>query len=140
LAGRRTILKNPADHEIMDVTMSKEPLGPVAPLGDDAWFNVVKWAVFATFEAEESGITSKNVEEVAKTIKDPAVKRMLGLEGDLHKGLGLEKDWVIKMIKSVGNYGEIYDRNLGPATPLNLPRGPNNLWTKGGLLYAPPFR
>jgi len=140
LAGRRSVLKNPADHEIMDVTMSKEPLGPVVPLGDDAWFNVVKWAVFATFEAEESGITSKNVDEVVKTTKDPAIRRMLGLEGDLHVGLGLEKDWVVKVIRGVGNYGEIYDRNLGPATPLNLPRGPNNLWTKGGLLYAPPFR
>jgi general L-amino acid transport system substrate-binding protein len=140
LAGRRSIFKNPDDHEIMDVTLSKEPLGPVVPFGDVQWFNVVKWAVFATIEAEEAGITSKNVDQVAATTKDPAVRRLLGLEGDLHKGLGLEKDWVIKIIKGVGNYGEIYDRNLGPATPLSLPRGPNNLWTKGGLLYAPPFR
>lgn len=140
LAGRRSIFKNPDEHEIMDVTLSKEPLGPVVPFGDVQWFNVVKWTVYATIEAEESGVNSKNVDQVAATTKDPAVRRLLGLEGDLHKGLGLEKDWVIKIIKNVGNYGEIYDRNLGPGTPLNIPRGPNNLWTKGGLLYSPPFR
>jgi len=139
LAGRRSVFKTPADHEILDVTMSKEPLGPVVPLGDDQWFNVVKWTVFATFQAEESGITSKNVDEMLKS-NDPTIKRLLGVEGDLAKGLGLEKDWVVKVIKAVGNYAEIYDRNLGPATPLNLPRGLNKMWTEGGLLYAPPYR
>jgi len=139
LAARRSVFKNPADHEILDVTMSKEPLGPVVPLGDDAWFNVVKWVVYATFEAEEQGITSKNVDEKLKST-DPVVKRLLGVEGELNKGLGLEKDWVVKVIKAVGNYGEIYDRNLGPSTPLNIPRGLNKPWTQGGLLYAPPYR
>ncbi len=139
LAGRRSVFQNPADHEIMDVTMSKEPLGPVVPLGDDQWYNVVKWVVFATFQAEESGITSKNVDEMLKSA-DPTIKRLLGVEGDLAKGLGLNNDWVVKVIKAVGHYGEIYDRNLGPTTPLNLPRGPNKPWTQGGLLYSPPYR
>ncbi len=139
LAGRRSVFKTPGDHEIMDVTMSKEPLGPVVPLGDDQWYNVVKWVVFVTLQAEESAIDSKNVEEMAKST-DPVIKRLLGVEGDLAKGLGLEKDWVIKMIKAVGNYGEIYDRNLGPSTPLNIPRSLNKPWTQGGLLYAPPYR
>lgn len=139
LAARRSVFKNPADHEIMDVTMSKEPLGPVVPLGDDQWFNVVKWVVFATFQAEESGITSKNVDDMLKS-PDPTIRRLLGVEGDLAKGLGLSNDWVVKVIKAVGNYGEIYDRNLGPSTPLNLPRGLNRQWTQGGILYAPPYR
>ena len=139
LAGRRSVFKTPGDHEIMDVTMSKEPLGPVVPLGDDQWFNVVKWVVYVTFQAEESGIDSKNVDEMAQST-DPVIKRLLGVEGDLAKGLGLEKDWVIKMIKAVGNYGEIYDRNLGPSTPLNIPRSLNRPWTLGGILYAPPYR
>jgi len=138
LASRRTVFKNPAEHEILDVTMSKEPLGPVVPLGDNQWFNVVKWVVYATIQAEESGITSKNVDEMAKS-NDPVIKRLLTDEA-LAKGLGLEKDWVVKVTKAVGNYGEIYDRNLGPNTPLNLPRGPNKPWTQGGLLYAPPYR
>ncbi len=139
LASRRTVFKTPADHEIMDVTMSKEPLGPATPLGDDQWYNVVKWTVFATFQAEESAITSKNVEDTAKTSKDPVITRLLGDEA-LAKGLGLDKDWVVKVIKAVGNYGEIYDRHLGPTTPLNIPRGLNKQWTEGGLIYAPPYR
>ena len=138
LAGRRTVFKTPAEHEIMDLTMSKEPLGPAVPLGDDQWFNVVKWAVYATFQAEESGITTKNVDEMAQS-SDPVIKRLL-TDDALAKGLGLDKDWVVKVIKAVGNYGEIYDRSLGPSTPLNLPRGPNKPWTQGGLLYAPPYR
>ncbi|MDE3090201.1 MAG: amino acid ABC transporter substrate-binding protein, partial [Chloroflexota bacterium] len=138
LAGRRTVFKTPADHEIMDVTMSKEPLGPVVPLGDDQWFNVVKWTVYATFQAEESGVTSKNVDEMTKST-DPVTKRLLS-DDALAKGLGLNADWVVKVIKAVGNYGEIYDRSLGPTTPLNIPRALNNLWTKGGILYAPPYR
>ncbi len=138
LAGRRSVFKTPGDHEIMDVTMSKEPLGPVVPLGDDQWYNVVKWVVFATFQAEESGVTSKNVDEMAKS-KDPVISRLLGDEA-LAKGLGLEKDWVVKVVKAVGNYGEIYDRSLGPNTPLNIPRALNKQWTDGGLLYAMPYR
>ncbi len=136
LAARRTVFKTPDDYEIMDVTMSKEPLGPATPLGDDQWFNVVKWTIFATFQAEESGVTSKNVNDMMNS-KDPTIRRLLDVEGDLNKGLGLDKGWVAKVLTAVGNYGEIYDRNL---TPLGLPRGLNKPWTQGGLLYSPPYR
>ena len=137
LVATRTTLSNPDEHIILDEVMSKEPLGPVAPLGDDEWFNVVKWVVFATIQAEESEITSANVADMAGS-DDPVVARLLGAEGDL--GLGLEPDWVVDVITAVGNYGEIYDRNLGPGTPFDLERGLNSLWTDGGLLYAPPYR
>jgi len=139
LAARRTVMKNPDDHVILDVVMSKEPLGPVVPLGDDQWFNVVKWVVFGTFQAEESGITSKNL-DTFMTSQDPVVRRLLGLEGELGQELGLTNDFVARVIKHVGNYEEIFNRNLGPDTPFKMDRGPNALWTKGGLLYAPPFR
>jgi general L-amino acid transport system substrate-binding protein len=109
----------------------------VAPSGDDPWFNVVKWVVYATIQAEESGITSDNVAEMVGS-DDPVIARLLGADGDL--GLGLDGDWVVDVITAVGNYGEIYDRNLGPGTPFELERGPNNLWTEEGLLYAPPYR
>ena len=137
LVARRTAFANPAEHVLLDVVMSKEPLGPVVPLGDDAWFNVVKWVVFATIEAEELGIDSTNVEDMVGN-ENPVIARLLGADGDL--GLGLEPDWVVTMISSVGNYAEIYDRNLGPGTPFDLDRGLNSLWTEGGLLYAPPYR
>jgi general L-amino acid transport system substrate-binding protein len=137
LVAQRTILGNPADHVILDEVMSKEPLGPVVPLGDDEWFNVVKWVVFATFEAEERGITQDNVADLVGS-DNPVIARLLGADGDL--GLGLEADWAVSVISAVGNYGEIYDRNLGPGTPFDLDRGPNSLWTDGGLLYAPPYR
>lgn len=137
LVAQRTTLSNPDDHVILDEVMSKEPLGPVVPLGDDAWFNVVKWVVFATFEAEERGITQANVAEMVGS-DNPVISRLLGADGD--KGLGLAPDWVVNVISAVGNYGEIYDRNLGPSTPFDLDRGPNSLWTEGGLLYAPPYR
>ncbi len=139
LSSRRTTFKTPSDYEIMDLTMSKEPLGPAVPLGDDAWYNVVKWTIFATFQADEWGITSKNIDDQMKTT-NPDVQRFLGVSGDLYKGLGLNQDWTVKLIKAVGNYSEMYDRNLGPDTPLNLPRGPNKTWTQGGILYAPPYR
>jgi general L-amino acid transport system substrate-binding protein len=139
LIAQRTTLSNPEDHVILDEVMSKEPLGPVVPLGEDDWFNIVKWVVFATFEAEEQGITQDNVAEMASsTTTTPVISRLLGADGD--KGLGLAPDWVVFVISAVGNYGEIYDRNLGPGTPFDLPRGPNSLWTEGGLLYAPPYR
>ena len=137
LVARRTAFANPEEHDILDAVMSKEPLGPVAPLGDDQWFNIVSWVVFATIEAEEQGITSDNVEEMVGS-DNPVVARLLGSDGDL--GLGLEPDWVVTMIGAVGNYGEIYDRNLGPGTPFDLERGLNSLWSDGGLLYAPPYR
>jgi general L-amino acid transport system substrate-binding protein len=137
LLAQRTALTNPDDHIILEEVMSKEPLGPVVPFGDEAWFNIVKWVVFATIEAEEQGITQDNVAEMVNS-DNPVVARLLGSEGD--KGLGLSPDWVVDVITAVGNYGEIYDRNLGPGTPFELERGPNALWTDGGLLYAPPYR
>ena len=144
LVARRTQFANPADHLILEEVMSKEPLGPVAPLGDDQWFNIVKWVVFATIEAEEQGITSENVADMAETSDNAVVQRLLGVTpagaDPFDSGLGLEADWVVTMIGAVGNYGEIYDRNLGPGTPFDLDRGLNSLWSDGGLLYAPPFR
>ncbi len=139
LVSRRSLLKNPEEHVILDVTMSKEPLAPAVLQGDSKWRDVITWVVFATIQAEEFGITSQNVDEF-KNSDSPEIRRFLGLEGDLGKGLGLTNDFAYRVIKHVGNYGEIYDRNLGPNTPFNLPRGPNNLWTNGGLLYSPPFR
>ena len=149
LVAQRTAFANPDDHLILEEVMSKEPLGPVAPLNDDQWFNVVKWVVYATIQAEELEITQDNVEDLAASTEDPVVQRLLGVpfspeEGEpaapFESGLGLEPDWVVSVISAVGNYGEIYDRNLGPGTPFDLERGLNNLWTEGGLLYAPPYR
>ncbi|CAN5505134.1 amino acid ABC transporter substrate-binding protein [soil metagenome] len=144
LVARRTAFANPDEHVILEEVMSKEPLGPVAPLGDDEWFNVVKWVVYATIEAEEQGIDSTNVADMVETSENPVVQRLLGVtpEGTdpFESGLGLEPDWVVTMIGAVGNYAEIYDRNLGPGTPFDLERGLNSLWTDDGLLYAPPYR
>ncbi|HEX2194180.1 MAG TPA: amino acid ABC transporter substrate-binding protein [Candidatus Limnocylindria bacterium] len=137
LAATRTTLANPDDHVILDETISKEPLGPVVPHGDEQWFNIVRWVVFATIQAEESGIGQDNVQDMVGS-EDPVIARLLGAEGDL--GLGLEADWVVDVISAVGNYAEIYERNLGPGTPFNLERGLNSLWTDGGLLYSPPYR
>jgi len=120
--------------------MSKEPLGPLVRHGDDQWFDIVKWVTFGTFQAEELGITSANVEEMAATNEDPVIRNLLGAEGDHGQAMGLDNDFMVKVIKQVGNYGEIYDRNLGPDTVFNLPRGLNAEWTDGGLLYSPPFR
>ena len=144
LVARRTAFENPDDHLILEEVMSKEPLGPVAPLGDDQWFNIVKWTVYATIEAEELGVTQDNVADMAETSTNPVVQRLLGVTPEgaepFESGLGLEPDWVVDVISAVGNYGEIYDRNLGPGTPFELERGLNALWTDDGLLYAPPYR
>lgn len=140
LISRKVTLKNPDAHIILDETLSKEPLGPVVRHGDDQWFDIVQWVVFATFTGEEFGITSQNVDEVKATTQDPNVKKFLGLEGEMGQKLGLDNDWAYNIIKMVGNYAEIYDRNLGPDTPFNLPRGLNASWKDGGLLYAPPIR
>lgn len=139
LISRRTTLPKPADHVILPTLLSKEPLAPAVASGDAAWSDVVRWVVYALIEAEELGITAKMVPQQLSST-DPTVKRFLGTEGDLGQGMGLTNDFAARAIKHVGNYGEIYDRNLGPKTPLNLPRGPNRLWTKGGLLFSPPFR
>jgi len=139
LAARRTILPNPADHELLDVNLSKEPLAAAVKDDDARWFDAVKWMMFATIEAEDLGITSKNLSQQASS-NNSEVKRFLGIEGDLGKNMGLPNDFAARIVKHVGNYAEIYDRNLGPNTTLNLPRGLNRLWRNGGLLYSPPFR
>ncbi|MGD1701946.1 amino acid ABC transporter substrate-binding protein [Dapis sp. BLCC M229] len=140
LLSRRSTLPNPGDHIILDVTMSKEPLGPVTKNNDSAWFDVVKWTTYALIEAEELGITQANVDDLKQNSDDPTIKRFLGVEGDLGEGLGLSNDFAYRVIKQVGNYGEVYDRNLGEKSQFKLPRGLNDLWTNGGLLYSPPFR
>jgi general L-amino acid transport system substrate-binding protein len=140
LISRRAVLPDPENHIIMDVTMSKEPLGPMVRHGDDQWFDIAQWTVFALFAGEEFGITSANVDQIKAEATAPEVKRLLGLETELGLKLGLSNDWAYNIFKLVGNYAEIYDRNLGPNTPTYIPRGYNNLYTNGGLLYAPPFR
>ncbi len=139
LVSRRTTLPNPNEHIILEEELSKEPLAPAVVSGDPGWADMVRWAVFALIEAEELGITSKNLAQF-KTSKDPAVRRFLGLEGDLGKGMTIPNDFASRIVKHVGNYAEIYDRNLGSQTQLNLPRGRNTLWKQGGLLFSPPFR
>jgi general L-amino acid transport system substrate-binding protein len=124
----------------MPEVISKEPLGPVVKHGDDQWFDIVKWSVYALMEAEEFGVTMANVEQMAKDSKDPRVQRLLGVTPGMGAALGLSENWVVNIIKAVGNYGEIYDRHLGPKTPLQIERGVNDLWTRGGLIYAPPVR
>ena len=130
---------NPEDHVILPELISKEPLGPSVRRGDDEFFAIVKWVVFALVEAEEYGITQANVDQM-KTSTDPVVQRILGTSEDTGKLLGLDKDWAYRAIKATGNYGEIFERNVGPTSTLKLPRGANNLWSKGGFMYAPPVR
>lgn len=132
--------KNPADHVILPELISKEPLGPMVRRGDDDWFTIVKWLVFGLIEAEEAGITQANAEQLLTTSTDPVVMRLLGKTDDLGKQLGLDKAWLLRAVKAVGNYGELYERHLGAKTPLNLPRGTNRLWSQGGVMYAPPLR
>jgi general L-amino acid transport system substrate-binding protein len=132
--------KNPAEHVILPELISKEPLGPSVRRGDDEFFAIAKWVVFALIEAEDYGITQKNVDELAKSTTDPAIGRILGTTEDTGKLLGLDKSWAANAIKAVGNYGEIFERNVGPKSPLGLPRGLNNLWSHGGIMYAPPVR
>jgi general L-amino acid transport system substrate-binding protein len=119
--------------------LSKEPLAPAVANGDSRWFDVVKWSIYSLINAEELGINSKNLAQFANS-NDPDIKRFLGKEGNLGEGLGLTNDFAARIVKHVGNYGEVYNRYLGPGTPFNLPRGQNNLWKQGGLLYSPPFR
>ena len=125
---------------ILPELISKEPLGPAVRRGDDEFFAIAKWVVFALIEAEEYGITQANVDQMKADSKDPVVQRILGTSEDTGKLLGLDKDWAYRAIKAVGNYGEIFERNVGPKSALKLPRGANNLWSKGGFMYAPPVR
>jgi general L-amino acid transport system substrate-binding protein len=132
--------KNPADHLILPELISKEPLGPSVRRGDDEFYAIAKWVIFALIEAEEYDVTQANVDQQAKSSTDPVVMRILGTSEDTGKLLGLDKDWAARAIKAVGNYGEIFERNVGPKSALGLPRGVNNLWNKGGIMYAPPVR
>ena len=138
---RSKVAKDPKEHMILPDLISKEPLGPMVRRGDDEWFAIVKWVIYGTMEAEEYGVTQANVDQMKASSADPVVQRLLGGGNeDTGKLLGLDKDWMARVIKSVGNYGESFERNVGPNTPLNLPRGVNNLWNKGGLMYAYPVR
>ena len=139
LAATRSTFSDPENHIILPEIISKEPLGPATRQGDDQWSDIVTWVLNATITAEEKGITQANVDKM-KSSKDPEVLRLLGVEGSQGKELGLSNDWAYNIVKSIGNYGEIFERNIGVNTPIGLPRGLNALWTKGGLQYSPPFR
>jgi general L-amino acid transport system substrate-binding protein len=132
-------LSSSNDHVILPEVISKEPLGPLVRHGDDQWFDVVKWVLFAMLNAEELGVSSKTIDEALKS-KQPEIRRLLGLEGTYGEQLGLTKDWVVRIVRHVGNYGEIFDRNVGTTSKLGISRGLNRLWTKGGIQYAPPIR
>ncbi|WP_438462563.1 amino acid ABC transporter substrate-binding protein [Marinomonas sp. PE14-40] len=140
LAAQRTKLANPNDHIVLPETISKEPLGPVVRHGDNQWKDVVTWAIFAQVNAEEMGISSKNVAKIKSETKDPGILRLLGAEGNMGAALGLDANWAYNIISQVGNYEEVFERNIGPNTPVGLPRGVNKLWTDGGVMYAPPIR
>ena len=143
--SQRLQLSKPDDHIVLPEIISKEPLGPVVRQGDDAWFNVVKWTYFALVNAEELGVTQANVEEM-KASPNPEIKRLLGVKNEdgsasgFGTGIGLAEEWVVQIVKGVGNYGEVFERNLGESTTLKIARGKNALWSKGGLQYAPPIR
>ncbi len=139
LAATRATFPSPSDHMILPEIISKEPLGPATRQGDDQWADIVRWVYNATVTAEELGVTSSNVDSM-KSSNNPEILRMLGVEGSQGEELGLSKDWAYQIIKQVGNYGEIFERNIGENTPIGLSRGLNQLWTKGGLQYSPPFR
>jgi general L-amino acid transport system substrate-binding protein len=139
LYAERLKLANPADHAVLPEVISKEPLGPMVRHGDDQWFDIVKWVLFAMVDAEELGVNQKNVDDMAKSDK-PELKRAFGTDGNLGEQLGLTKDWVSRIVKAVGNYGESFDRNVGAGSKLGIARGLNQLWNKGGIQYAPPIR
>jgi general L-amino acid transport system substrate-binding protein len=139
LYAERLKLSNPADHIVLPEVISKEPLGPMVRHGDDQWFDIVKWTLFAMIAAEELGVTQKNVDEMARSDK-PDLRRAFGTDGNLGEQLGLTKDWMLRIIKAVGNYGESFDRNVGAGSKLGIGRGLNQLWNKGGIQYAPPIR
>jgi general L-amino acid transport system substrate-binding protein len=139
LYSEKLKLSNINDHVILPEVISKEPLGPVVRHGDDQWFDLVKWVLFAMLNAEELGVSSKTIDEALKS-KQPEIRRMLGLDGAHGEQLGLTRDWVVRIVRHVGNYGEIFERNVGSSSKLGISRGLNRLWTKGGIQYAPPIR
>jgi general L-amino acid transport system substrate-binding protein len=141
LAGAvATAAPNAADYVVLPTTISKEPLGPFTRNGDEVWTDIIGWLHYGLIEAEELGVTQANAEEMAKSSASPAIQRLLGTSGDLGSRLGLDNKWLLQAIKVGGNYGEIFERNVGQASPLKLERGLNALWTKGGLMYAIPFK
>ena len=139
LAADRLKMANPDDHIILPEMISKEPLGPAVNQGDQQWGDLVRWTLFAMINAEEYGVTSKNVDQMLKS-ESPEVRRLLGVEGEFGESLGLTKDWAVRIVRKVGNYGEVFERNVGMGSPLKIKRGLNALYTKGGLQYAPPIR
>ena len=139
LAAQRSVAPNPDDYVLLPEVISKEPLAPVVRHGDDQWYDIVNFTVMALINAEEFGITSKNVNQMLGS-QNPGIQRFLGVTPGMGKALGLDDKWAYNIIKQVGNYGEIFERNVGPNTQLGLERGLNDLWTKGGLMYAAPFR
>jgi general L-amino acid transport system substrate-binding protein len=140
LYAQRTGLANPDDHIVLPEIISKEPLGPVVRHGDNEWGDVVRWTLYAMLEAEEFGVTSQNVDDMKANSTNPGVRRLLGVEGEMGQGLGLPNDWGYAIIKQVGNYGEIFEANVGMSTPLQIERGLNAQWKDGGLQYAMPVR
>ena len=141
LAATRATFENPGDHVVLPEIISKEPLGPLVRHGDNEWGDIVRWSLNALIAAEELGITSANIAELAAAPgQNPEINRILGTEGDLGAMLGLEANWAVNAISAGGNYGEIFERYLGESTPIGLARGLNAQWTDGGLLYTPPFR
>jgi general L-amino acid transport system substrate-binding protein len=139
LYAERLRVADPNDHIILPEIISKEPLGPAVRHGDDQWFDVVKWTLFAMMDAEELAISSKTLDEALKST-NPEIKRFVGTEGNFGEQLGLTKDWAVRIVKLVGNYGESFERNVGQGSPLKIERGLNKLWNKGGIQYAPPIR
>lgn len=140
LSALRATLPNADDYVILPEIISKEPLGPVVRHGDDAWADILRWTFFALLTAEEKGITKANIDEMATTTQDPETRRLLGIEGEMGQVLGLDPDWAKRAIAASGNYGEIFEANIGITTRVKLARGLNALWVQGGLQYAPPFR
>ena len=140
LYAQRIKLAKPDDYVVLPEVISKEPLGPAVRQGDEEWFDIVRWTLFAMLNAEELGVTSTNVEQMAKTTKNPDVARLLGAEGEYGKDLKLANNWTVQIVKQVGNYGEVFERNVGKSSPLKLERGINSLWMNGGLLISPPFK
>jgi len=140
LYALRIKLKNPDSAIVLPEVISKEPLGPVVRNGDEDWLKIVRWSLFAMIDAEEMGVTSRNVDDMRKNTRDPGKQRLLGLTGIKGQGLKLSDDWAYNIIKQVGNYGEMFERNVGMDSPLKIARGLNALWSKGGIQYAPPIR
>ena len=140
LAGLRSQLPTPRDWIVLPERLSKEPYGAYVRRGDEDWFELVRWYTYALIEAEEQGITRANVEEQRRTATNPSTRRLLGVTPELGQSIKLDPAWVVNAVRAIGNYGELYERTMGEQTPVGLPRGPNNLWTNGGLMYALPLR